>query len=165
MKEGPPGHVISAQFSDWLASRWSFIGWHQASLAFWFQSVWGLCSCGQFSSGASCKNKLGMCIRPLSVSFREPSVWRVCNVSDLYSKLLAISWPNSSSLFLYLHISLSLTLESAFRDSREAWETKAKAFYFKVQVHRGFFRVSTFFWYSSILRGTGSGKERKQSFG
>ena len=43
----------------------------QASSGFWFQLVEGLCSCGQqFSSGegsASCKNDLGMCVRPLSI--------------------------------------------------------------------------------------------------
>ena len=50
----------------------------QASSIFWFQTVSDLCSCSQqFSTGggsASYKNNSGMCVRSLSVSFRELGV-------------------------------------------------------------------------------------------
>ena len=63
-----------------------------------------------------------MCLRPLSLSFRELGVPWSCCVADLQSKLLPVPQPNSS-LFPHLHISQSLTLELAF--------------YFKRQGHSG----------------------------
>ena len=51
----------------------------RASPIFWFQPVWGLRAWGQqFSAGVGggclCKNNLGVCVRPLSISFRELGV-------------------------------------------------------------------------------------------
>ena len=69
-----------------------------------------------------------MCVRPLSVSFRELWIQWFCSVADLQSKLLPVPPPNSYFLFLHLHISQPLTLESEF--------------YFKTQGHRGLYTVS-----------------------
>ena len=85
------------------------------------QPVQGQCSCGQqFSSGggsASYKNNLGMCIRPLYLSGN----WGFgdCYVAELQSKLLTVPQPNSYSLLPRLHISQSLTLESAVYFKRQ----------------------------------------------
>ena len=75
---------------------------------------------------ASCKNNLGICVRPLSVSFKNSEFH---HVADLYSQLLPVPPPNSPSLFLHLHISQSFTLESAF--------------YYKRQGHRDLDMVSS----------------------
>ena len=89
-----------AQFSALLASTWSI----QASSTIWFQLVSGLYSCGQqFPSGGG----LRMSVRPLSISFMElvgAGPW-FYHGADLYSKLLLIFKPNSSSFFLYHRIS------------------------------------------------------------
>ena len=52
----------------------------------------------------------------LSTSFRELWVHWLCSVAEWQPKLLPISQPNSYALFLCLHISLSIILESAFWD-------------------------------------------------
>ena len=57
----------------------------RASSTIWFQQVWGPHACSQQFSSASCKNNLGMCVRPLSVSFRELAVWWFCQVVVLQS--------------------------------------------------------------------------------
>ena len=36
------------------------------------------------------KTTLEMCIRPLSVSFRELEIWLFCNIEELWFKLLPI---------------------------------------------------------------------------
>ena len=55
----------------------SQIGWHQGEVLSVTNLLVCLRACGrQFSSGgsASCKNNLGMWVRPLSISFRELGV-------------------------------------------------------------------------------------------
>ena len=122
--QGEVSSIINLLFSTSLGSMFS-----QSAVFIW----WG---------SASFKNNLGICVKPLSVSFRELGVWWFCYVVDLLSKLSPVSQPDNYSLFLHLHISWSLTLESVFWDSREAWDTKAKAFYFKGQGHKGLYTVS-----------------------
>ena len=106
----------------------------EASPILQFQPVCGGCAQSkQFPSGgdlplASCRNNLGICVRPLSISYRELGDWWLLYMAGLQSKLLQVSQPNSYSLFLDLHFSFSLILQAAFSDTGEAWETKAKIF-------------------------------------
>ena len=125
-------------------------GWHQGavssiinllcSTSLWPVFLWPAVFIWRGS--ASSRNNLRMCGRPLSISFRELGVRCFCCAVDLRSSVTPVSQPDSCSLFLYLHISQSLILESAFWDSREAWETIANAFHFRGYRHRGLYMVS-----------------------
>ena len=94
----------------------SRIGWHQGEVS--NVSFLVLASLGSVflwsavyiwrQGSASCKKKkkktLGICVRPLSVSFRELGVWCCCSGAELKSKLLIVPQPNSHSLFLHFPI-------------------------------------------------------------
>ena len=63
-----------------VISSWAVLGLvdikmkFQAASTFWLQLVQGLCSCGRsfhLRRGSAVKNKIGMCIKPLSVFFQE----------------------------------------------------------------------------------------------
>ena len=98
----------------------------RASPAFWFPPVWGLGAWGrQFPSdgvcsfhltgSASCQSSLGMRVRQPG----DSALWLV------YSpKCYEFPGP-ASTLCLFIFTFLVLTLEPAFWDSGEAWETKA----------------------------------------
>ena len=91
----------------------SRIGWHQGDVSSIINLLVSISLASLFLrsavfiwwGSASCKNNLGMCVKPLTISFKELGVpWFWC-VAELYSKLLPIHQPNSYSLFLHLHIS------------------------------------------------------------
>ena len=80
----------------------------RASSTIWFQQVWGPHACSQQFSSASCKNNLGMCVRPLSVSFRELAVWWFCQVVVLQSCFCSLEtmyihqWNRDNLLLLWV---------------------------------------------------------------
>ena len=104
-----------AQFSARLALRWSFkhhrhSGFNKSRVYVLVINIFHLRERGSISY----KSNLEMW--SLSTSFRELWVHWLCSVAEWQPKLLPISQPNSYALFLCLHISLSIILESAFWD-------------------------------------------------
>lgn len=89
------------------------IFWEFQLSTFWFQSVWVLCACGsRFLPGkilVSVPEKvLGMCLRHWGYQFfREilKLLW-LCNMADLWFKLLPVLLPECTSLSLHVLISL-----------------------------------------------------------
>ena len=81
------------QFSDWLASRWSFE--HCLSTSLGSTCLWSAVFIWRGS--AFCKNNLGMCVRPLS--FRELWIQWFCYVADLQSKLFQFPSPTALLCF------------------------------------------------------------------
>ena len=69
----------------------SWIGWHQGEVSSIIHllvstSLDSVFCSQQFSSGGSLlpiKNKLGMCVKPLAVSFRELEVWQFCYGAEI----------------------------------------------------------------------------------
>ena len=80
-------------FSDWLNSQ---IGWYQGKgsgignplTVTGLGSTWFWSAVFIWWDSASCKNNFGVCVRPLSISFREVGVQRLCHVASLCSLFL-----------------------------------------------------------------------------
>ena len=130
-------HAQKTQASQWLlGGRWlktvwgrglqdawsalvhsSWIGWHQGELLgvtslLVSTSLWSVSlrpAVFIWWESASCKSSLGMCVRPLFISFGELWVQWFCSMVNLESKSLAVSGLNSYSLFLYLHFCICIS--------------------------------------------------------